>query len=58
MVIRYDAVLRGSDDTVVTRRFVQSVENVPAEASSVGFAMNSAANDLAKDVTTWLEASQ
>lgn len=55
VVVRYDAVLRTGEDTVITRRFSQSVNGVAPEASAVGFAMNSAANDLAKEVTAWVE---
>ncbi|MEP2736983.1 MAG: ABC-type transport auxiliary lipoprotein family protein [Erythrobacter sp.] len=57
VVLRYDAVMRTGDDTVITRRFSQSVDGVPAEANAVGFAMNSAANDLAKEVTAWVETN-
>jgi cholesterol transport system auxiliary component len=54
VVIRYDAVLSTGENTVITRRFSKSVSNVAAEPDLVGPAMNSAANDLAKDVTSWV----
>lgn len=55
VVLQYDAVLRTGEDTIATRRFEASVDGIPPEANAVGSAMNNAANDLAKQVSAWVQ---
>lgn len=57
VVLQYDAVLQTGEDNTATRRFIAKVDGVPAEAGPVGDALNRAANDLASQVTQWVEAS-
>lgn len=53
VIVRYDAVIDAGGD-LQTRRFEASVGGVPAEAGAVGDALNSAANDVARQVAEWV----
>ena len=55
VVVRFDATLLGSDGVVEQQRFEVIESGVMAEASSVGPALNRAANDVAMQVAEWLE---
>ncbi len=52
--VRYDAVLQLPDGRVLSRRFESSVGGIPADAISVGPALNSAANAVAGEVAAWV----
>jgi cholesterol transport system auxiliary component len=54
VVVRYDAVLRGDDGTVRTRRFEETISGVLPEAVPVGAALNEAANTVADQVAEWV----
>ena len=54
VVVRYDAVIDGTDDAVSTRRFESVIPGVLAEAGPVGEALNRAANDVAGQVADWM----
>ncbi len=54
VVVRYDAVLRGDDGTIRTRRFEESIPGVLPEAVAVGAALNDAANTVADQVAEWV----
>ncbi|GAA4051476.1 ABC-type transport auxiliary lipoprotein family protein [Parerythrobacter jejuensis] len=54
VIVRYDAMRDGENDTVVTQRFESVVSGVPAEAGPVGDALNRAANDVAGQVADWV----
>lgn len=53
-VVRYDALLEYGDGTVLSRRFEASVAGIPAKAARVGPALNTAANDVARQVAEWV----
>ncbi|WP_338241153.1 ABC-type transport auxiliary lipoprotein family protein [Aurantiacibacter hainanensis] len=53
-VVRYDAMLRGPDGTLRTRRFEERRSGIPAEATAVGSALNDAANTVADQVAEWV----
>lgn len=53
-VVRYDAMLRGPDGTLRTRRFEERRPGIPAEANAVGSALNDAANTVADQVAEWV----
>lgn len=55
VVVRFDATLLGSDGVVEQQRFEAIESGVMAEASSVGPALNRAANHVAMQVAEWLE---
>lgn len=54
VVVRYDAVLQMPGGEIRTRRFESVVPGVPAAASSVGPALNQAANEVASQVAEWV----
>ncbi len=54
VVVRYDAVLRGDDGTVRTRRFEETIPGVLPEAVAVGAALNEASNTVADQVAEWV----
>jgi cholesterol transport system auxiliary component len=54
VVVRYDGVLQLPDGRVQTRRFESRVPGVPADAVSVGPALNQAANQVADEVAEWV----
>lgn len=56
VVLQYDAVLRTGEDKLATRRFEARVDGILPEAGSVGPALNTAANDIARQVSDWVEA--
>ena len=58
VVVRYEAVHTLDDGRVTSRRFEAREEGVLGEAASVGPALNSAANTVAKDVAAWVMAAQ
>ncbi|GGZ06547.1 ABC-type transport auxiliary lipoprotein family protein [Novosphingobium colocasiae] len=57
VVVRYDAFLRGRDGTVKTRRFESRATGVVPDANSVAPALNRAANEVAIQVSDWINAS-
>lgn len=54
VVVRFDALRATESGQVISRRFEAIVPNVPAKPKDVGPALNSAANDVAKQVADWL----
>lgn len=54
VVVRFDALRATESGEVTSRRFEAVVPNVPAKAKEVGPALNSAANDVAKQVADWM----
>jgi cholesterol transport system auxiliary component len=54
VVVRFDAVLQGSDGKVRTRRFENRVSGIEPEAAAVGPALNEAANTVAGEVADWV----
>lgn len=54
VVVRYDAVLRGDDGTVRTRRFEETIPGILPEAVAVGAALNDASNTVADQVAEWV----
>ena len=54
VIVRYDAVRTAEDGTVTSRRFEARESGVLAEPSSVGPALNRAANTVAGDVAQWM----
>ena len=54
VVVRYDAVLRGDEGTIRTRRFEETIPGVLPEAVAVGAALNQAANTVADQVAEWV----
>lgn len=54
VVVRYDALLAQADGQVRTRRFEARVAGVAPEANAVGAALNVAANQVAGEVTDWV----
>ena len=54
VVVRFDAVLQQPDGKILTRRFEDRVSGIPADARSVGPALNQAANKVAADVADWV----
>lgn len=58
VVVRFEAVHTLDDGRVISRRFEAREEGVLPEGSSVGPALNEAANTVAKDVAAWVTASQ
>ena len=55
VIVRFDATLLDSDGVVRQQRFEAIEAGVLADAASVGPALNSAANDVARQVADWLE---
>lgn len=55
VVVRFDATLLDSEGQVRQQRFEAVETGVMADAASVGQALNSAANDVARQVADWLE---
>jgi len=55
VIVRFDATLLDSDGVVRQQRFEAIETGVLADAASVGPALNSAANDVARQVADWLE---
>lgn len=55
VIVRFDATRRERGDGIVTHRFEAVVNNVKPEAKWVGPAMNQAANDVARQVATWIK---
>lgn len=53
-VVRFEAVRRGPDGAVDTRRFEDVVPGVPARAAPVAAALNEAANKVAGEVADWV----
>ncbi|WP_298301532.1 ABC-type transport auxiliary lipoprotein family protein [uncultured Erythrobacter sp.] len=58
VVVRFEAVHTNSDGKVMSRRFEAREEGVLPTAASVGPALNTAANAVAKDVAAWVKSSQ
>lgn len=58
VVVRFEAVHTMDDGRVISRRFEAREEGVLPEAASVGPAINSAANDVAKEVAAWVLSAQ
>lgn len=54
VIVRYDAIKTGESGAVETRRFEAVEQGVLANSASVGRALNSAANDVARQVADWL----
>ena len=54
VVVRFDAMLQTPDGQVKTKRFENRVSGVPADAVSVGPALNQAANAVAAEVAEWV----
>ena len=54
VVVIFDAVRPGEGNAVETRRFEAIVPGVAADVSSVGPALNKAANDVAVQVADWV----
>ena len=54
VTVRYDAVLQLPGGEIRTRRFESVVPGVPADAASVGPALNRAANQVAAEVAEWV----
>lgn len=54
VVVRYDAIRVAAGGKVETRRFEAVEQGVVAKAAPVGAALNSAANDVARQVAAWL----
>ena len=52
-VVTYDAI-RESNGRLETRRVTSRISGIPAEASPVGNALNTAANAVALDVAEWI----
>lgn len=56
VVVRFDAmVTERGDPQVRSRRFEAVVNGVPAKAGIVGPALNTAANDVARQIADWLK---
>ena len=53
-IVRFDAVLIGTDSKVTTRRFEAKVSGVEPKAAPVGAALNEAANKVADEVAEWV----
>lgn len=54
VVVRFDAIRQGAGGTVQTQRFEAIESGIPAEAGPVGIALNSATNEVARQVADWL----
>jgi cholesterol transport system auxiliary component len=54
VVVLFDAVLQQPDNKILTKRFEGRVRGVPADARSIGPALNEAANKVAADVADWV----
>ena len=54
VLVRFEAVLEGADGKISTRRFESSVNGVAATPGQVGPALNTAANDVARQVVDWI----
>lgn len=54
VVVSYDAVLEMPGGQIMTRRFEERVNGIPAEANAVGSALNEAANSVAGQVAEWV----
>lgn len=55
VVMRYDAVQHLSDGSLRTRRFEHVVPNIEPDVASVGPALNQAANNVAGQVSAWVQ---
>lgn len=53
VVVRFDAIRQTIDGKVETQRFEAVETGIAPEVSEVGFALNRAANDVAKQVSDW-----
>ena len=56
VVVRYDAIRVDAEGNATTRRFEARESGVPAQARSVGAALNRAANTVAGEVADWVVA--
>ncbi len=54
VIVRYDAIKTGAGGLVETRRFEAIEQGISARAGPVGSALNRAANDVARQVASWL----
>ncbi len=54
VVVSFDAVLEMPGGQIMTRRFEQRVNGIPADADIVGAALNEAANGVAGEVADWI----
>lgn len=54
VVVRYDAVLKSKDGTVVKKRFKSRESVSVVEARPVAAALNDASNNLSKDLADWV----
>lgn len=53
VVVRFDAIRVDSEGRAATRRFEARESGIPAQARSVGAALNRAANQVASEVAEW-----
>ena len=53
VVVRFDAIRQTSNGKVETQRFEAVEPGIASEVGEVGFALNRAANDVAKQVSDW-----
>lgn len=56
VVVQYDAVLRTGDKGIATRRFEVRKSGIAPDVTAVGPALNQAANELAGQVSDWVES--
>jgi cholesterol transport system auxiliary component len=54
VVVRYDAVRNSADGKISARRFESIVSGIAPKANQVGPALNTAANDVARQVAEWV----
>ena len=54
VVVRFDAIRRGADGTITTRRFEARADGVKPEARAVSVALNHLANQVAGEVADWV----
>lgn len=54
VTVRFDAVLETADGRILTRRFESTVDDIPPDVSSVGPALNVAANAVAGQIAEWV----
>jgi len=58
VVVRFEAVHTSDDGRVMSRRFEAREEGILPDATSVGPAINEAANTVAKDIVAWVKSAQ
>ena len=58
VVVRYEAVHTLDDGRVMSRRFEAREEGILPEAASIAPAINTAANNVAKEVAAWVLSAQ